>query len=133
MSFRMVQTAAFIPLGLVALVSHAGAQEGPEAADEETSSQVGGGPAPAATTRPFYLLLTSGLGYASLSEDRPNSMGSSSASEVSASGLAIQVYGGATGCRPASRSAGRCRVIRAVNLGDEARSASDAGIRDPNF
>jgi len=113
----MVQTAAFIPLGLVALVSHAGAQEGPEAADEETSSQVGGGPAPAATTRPFYLLLTSGLGYASLSEDRPNSMGSSSASEVSASGLAIQVYGGGYRLSPSVALGGALSCHSGCQLG----------------
>src|SRR5450432_4643714 len=51
---------------------------------------------------PLYLSLATGLGYASLSEDRPDAKGLTNASKVTASGLAIPVYA-ALGYRVSSR------------------------------
>ena len=97
MNFRIAHAAFFVTLGLHALATHAGAQEGEatEETSDETPSDSDEAPGPEKAPRPLYLLVTSGLGYAALSEDRPDSMGSSSASKVSAGGLAVQVYVGA--------------------------------------
>jgi len=56
------------------------------------SSQAMVQPAPAPSL--LYGEVTLGIGYASLSESRPDAMSSTNASEVSAAGGAIQLYGG---------------------------------------
>ena len=90
---RMVsarRSVVVVPLLLTFATSTAVAQGVPAEGEAPPAAAAA---AAAAATSHLYLMLTSGLGYASLSEQRPDTKLAASASEVSASGLAIQVYG----------------------------------------
>lgn len=80
----------FVSLLIIFATPMAAAQEVPSAANAPRAST--SAPVEPATAR-MYLMVTSGLGYASMSEQRPDTKLAASASLVSASGLAIQVYG----------------------------------------